>query len=338
MSEITKVLGVKMPEQPLLEIKNLKINFKTYQGTVHAVDIDYFSIGKREYVGLVGETGCGKSVTTLAILRLLPLSGKIVDGEIIFKGEDLLKKSSKEMENIRGKHISIIFQNPSSSLNPVFTVGEQITRIIMLHQKLTREEAEKKAIKMLGLVRLPNPRKLLDRYPHELSGGMCQRVMIAMALSCNPDLLIADEPTTALDVTIQAQILKLMRELKEKIGASILLITHDLSVVAQLCDKVAVMYAGRIVEQGKVRDIFKNPLHPYTRGLLEAIPIVGEKEKQLKGIEGFVPDMLNPPSGCRFHPRCPYTMDICKIKAPSRLHVKNGHYVSCFLYKGEEKS
>ncbi len=337
MSEIAKVLGVKMPEQPLLEIRNLKINFKTYQGVVQAVDIDYFSIGKREYVGLVGETGCGKSVTTLAILGLLPSSGKIVDGEIIFKGEDLLKKSSKEMENIRGKQISIIFQNPSSSLNPVFTVGEQITRIIMLHQNLTREKAAKKAIKMLGLVKLPNPRKLLGRYPHELSGGMCQRVMIAMALSCNPDLLIADEPTTALDVTIQAQILKLMRELKEKIGASILLITHDLSVVAQLCDKVAVMYAGRIVEHGKVRDIFKNPLHPYTRGLLEAIPIVGRREKQLKGIEGFVPDMLNPPFGCRFHPRCPYTMEICKIKVPHGFNVENKHYVSCFLYERREK-
>jgi len=215
-------------------------------------------------------------------------------------------------------------------------VGEQITRIIMLHQKLTKKEAEKKAIKMLALVRLPNPRKLLNRYPHELSGGMCQRIMIAMALSCNPELLIADEPTTALDVTIQAQILKLMRELKEKVGASILLITHDLSVVAQLCDRVAVMYAGKIIEQGKVRDIFKNPLHPYTRGLLEAIPIVGKREKQLRGIEGFVPNMLNPPSGCRFHPRCPYSMEICKIKTPSRFYVENEHYVSCFLYGGEK--
>jgi len=326
-----------MPEQPLLEIKNLKINFKTYQGTVQAVDIDHFSIGRGEYVGLVGETGCGKSVTTLAILRLLPPSGRVVSGEILFKGEDLLKKSLKEMENIRGKQISIVFQNPSSSLNPVFTVGEQITRILMLHQNLKKEEAKRKAVKILSLVRLPNPYKILDRYPHELSGGMCQRVMIAMALSCNPDLLIADEPTTALDVTIQAQILKLMRELKDKIGASILLITHDLSVVAQLCDKVAVMYAGRIVEQGKVRDIFKNPLHPYTRGLLEAIPVVGKREKRLKGIEGFVPDMLNPPPGCRFHPRCPYATEICNVKSPDSFHVENGHYVSCFLYGGGEK-
>jgi len=326
-----------MPEQPLLEIKNLKINFKTYQGTVQAVDIDHFSIGRGEYVGLVGETGCGKSVTTLAILRLLPPSGRVVSGEILFKGEDLLKKSLKEMENIRGKQISIVFQNPSSSLNPVFTVGEQITRILMLHQNLKKEEAKRKAVKILSLVRLPNPYKILDRYPHELSGGMCQRVMIAMALSCNPDLLIADEPTTALDVTIQAQILKLMRELKDKIGASILLITHDLSVVAQLCDKVAVMYAGRIVEQGKVRDIFKKPLHPYTRGLLEAIPVVGKREKRLKGIEGFVPDMLNPPPGCRFHPRCPYATEICNVKSPDSFHVENGHYVSCFLYGGGEK-
>lgn len=337
MPETAKVLGVEMSDQPLLEIKNLKVIFKTYQGIVNAVDIDHFSIGKRECVGLVGETGCGKSVTTLAILRLLPPSGKIVNGQIVFKGENLLEKSSKEMEGIRGKQISMIFQNPSSSLNPVFTIGEQITRIIRLHQKLSKEAAEKKAMRMLSLVRLPNPRKLLDRYPHELSGGMCQRVMIAMALSCNPDLLIADEPTTALDVTIQAQILKLMKELKKKIGASILLITHDLSVVAQLCDKVAVMYAGRIVEQGKVRDIFKNPLHPYTKGLLEAIPIVGKPEKRLKGIDGFVPDMLNPPTGCRFHPRCPYTTNACKIKVPNRFHVENEHYVSCFLYGGGEK-
>lgn len=327
-----------MPEEPLLEIKNLKINFNTYQGVVQAVDIDYFSIGKRECVGLVGETGCGKSVTALSILGLLPPSARI-SGEIIFKGENLLKKSPNEMEKIRGKQISVIFQNPSSSLNPVFTVGEQIVRVLMLHQNLSKEEAKKKAMEMFNLVRLPNPEKLLNRYPHELSGGMCQRVMIAMALSCNPDLLIADEPTTALDVTIQAQILKLMRELKEKIDASVLLISHDLSVVAQLCDKVVVMYAGRIVERGGVRNVFKNPLHPYTRGLLEAIPVVGNREKKLKGINGFVPNMLNPPPGCRFHPRCRYATKICRTKKPTQLQVENEHFVSCFLYSegGEEQ-
>ena len=323
-----------MPEEPLLEIRNLKVDFNTYQGIVQAVDIDYFSIGKKECVGLVGETGCGKSVTALSILGLLPPSARI-NGEIIFKGENLLKKDPSEMEKIRGKQISVIFQNPSSSLNPVFTVGEQITRVLMLHQNLRKEEAKEKAIEMFNLVRLPNPEKLLSRYPHELSGGMCQRVMIAMALSCNPDLLIADEPTTALDVTIQAQILKLMNELKEKIDASILLISHDLSVVAQLCNKVAVMYAGRIVECGGIRDVFKNPLHPYTQGLLEAIPVAGNRQKKLKGIYGFVPNMLNPPPGCRFNPRCQYATGICRTKKPTQLQVENEHFVSCFLYGDE---
>jgi peptide/nickel transport system ATP-binding protein/oligopeptide transport system ATP-binding protein len=328
----------KLSEQLLLEIKNLKVNFNTYLGIVQAVDIDHFSIGKKECVGLVGETGCGKSVTALSILKLLPPSGKIISGQILFKGEDLLKKSPNEMEKIRGKQISVIFQNPFSSLNPVFTVGEQIIRILMLHQHLCKEEAKKKAVEMFNMMRLSSSRKLLNRYPHELSGGMCQRVMIAMALSCNPDLLIADEPTTALDVTIQAQILKLMRELKEKIAASVLLITHDLAVVAQLCDKVAVMYAGRIIERGTVKDIFKNPAHPYTQGLLEAIPMVGKKERELKGIHGFVPDMLNPPTGCRFHPRCQYAINICKIKPPTQIRIENEHFVSCFLYTNGGKS
>lgn len=325
-------------EKPLLEIQNLKVNFYTYQGVVQAVDIDRFFIGRKQSVGLVGETGCGKTVTSLSILRLIPSPGKIVSGEIIFKGEDLLKKSKRAMKDIVGKQISTIFQNPTSSLNPVFTVGEQVTRVIKLHQKVGKREAERRAVEMFNLVRLPDPEKMLKSYPHELSGGMCQRVMIAMALSCNPDLLIADEPTTALDVTIQAQILKLMEELKEKIDASILLITHDLSVVAQLCDRVAVMYAGGIVEDGNVNDVFKDPKHPYTRGLLDAIPKLGRRERGLRGIEGFVPDLLNPPSGCRFHPRCSYVMDVCREHKPVPTEFTTKHLVSCFLYgrKGAE--
>lgn len=323
------------PEKPLLEIRNLKANFYTYQGVVHAVDIERFSIGRKQSVGLVGETGCGKTVTSLSILRLIPSPGKIVSGEIIFKGEDLLKKSKRAMRDIVGKQISTIFQNPTSSLNPVFTVGEQVTRVIKLHQKVGKREAKRRAVEMFNLVRLPDPEKMLKSYPHELSGGMCQRVMIAMALSCNPDLLIADEPTTALDVTIQAQILKLMEELKEKIDTSILLITHDLSVVAQLCDRVAVMYAGGIVEDGNVKDVFKDPKHPYTRGLFDAIPKLGRRERLLRGIEGFVPDLLNPPSGCRFHPRCSYAKDVCREHKPMLTEITTKHLVSCFLYSGK---
>jgi len=323
------------PEKPLLEIRNLKANFYTYQGVVHAVDIERFSIGRKQSVGLVGETGCGKTVTSLSILRLIPSPGKIVSGEIIFKGEDLLKKSKRAMRDIVGKQISTIFQNPTSSLNPVFTVGEQVTRVIKLHQKVGKREAKRRAVEMFNLVRLPDPEKMLKSYPHELSGGMCQRVMIAMALSCNPDLLIADEPTTALDVTIQAQILKLMEELKEKIDTSILLITHDLSVVAQLCDRVAVMYAGGIVEDGNVKDVFKDSKHPYTRGLLDAVPKLGRRERLLRGIEGFVPDLLNPPAGCRFHPRCSYAKDVCGEHKPMLTEITTKHLVSCFLYSGK---
>jgi len=327
-------------QSPLLEIKNLKINFYTYQGVVHAVDIDRFSIDRKENVGLVGETGCGKTVTSLALLRLVPSPGRVVSGKIIFKGEDLLRKSKRDMGDIVGKQISTIFQNPTSSLNPVFTVGEQVTRVIRLHQNVGKKEAGRRAVEMFQLVQLPDPEKMLNSYPHELSGGMCQRVMIAMALSCNPDLLIADEPTTALDVTVQAQILKLMEELKEKIEASILLIAHDLSVVAQLCDRVAVMYAGSVVEDGRVKDVFKDPRHPYTSGLLDAIPRPGRRERRLRGIGGFVPDLLNPPPGCRFHPRCSHVMDVCREQRPEATESTNEHFVSCFLYdgKGEERA
>jgi len=316
----------------LLEIRDLAVRFYTYQGVVHAVDIERFTMYTRESVGLVGETGCGKTVTSLAILGLIPPTGRAESGEIIFKGEDLLKKSKDEMRQIVGKQISMIFQNPVSSLNPVFTIGDQVTSIIRLHQNVGKAEAEKKAIEMFELVRLPDPRKIMKSYPHELSGGMCQRAMIAMALSCNPDLLIADEPTTALDVTIQAQILKLMSELKEEISTSILLITHDLSVVAQTCDRAAVMYAGNLVEAGTIQAIFKDPKHPYTKGLLDAIPKLGSRERRLRGIEGAVPSLLNPPKGCRFHPRCDKATKACRETNPRQIEVETGHYVSCLLY------
>jgi len=321
----------------LLAIRDLAVRFYTYQGIVHAVDIERFSIHKRESIGLVGETGCGKTVTSLAILGLIPSTGRIESGEIIFKGEDLLKKSKEAMRQIVGKQISMVFQNPVSSLNPVFTVGDQVTSIIRLHQNIGKGEAEKRAIETFELVRLPDPKKTMKSYPHELSGGMCQRAMIAMALSCNPDLLIADEPTTALDVTIQAQILKLMSELKEEINTSILLITHDLSIVAQTCDRVAVMYAGNLVEAGTIQAIFKDPRHPYTKGLLEAIPKLGSIERKLRGIEGAVPSLLNPPEGCRFHPRCSKAMGTCKEMSPRQIEVETGHCVSCLLYGADAR-
>jgi len=327
---------MKNAKERLLEIKNLIISFYSYRGIVKAVDVDNLVLYKGESFGLVGETGCGKTVTALSILRLISNPGIIERGEIIFNGEDLLKKSEQNMREIRGKAISMVFQDPMSSLNPVFTIGDQATRVIKIHQNVGKKEARERAIRILELVRLPDPRKIMGVYPHELSAGMRQRVMIAMALSCNPDLLIADESTSALDVTVQAQILKLMRELKEKISASILFVTHNLSVVAQTCERVAVMYAGNVVEVGKVREMFKNPRHPYTIGLMDSIPKLGEKAKELRGIEGMVPDMINPPSGCRFHPRCPHTMNVCKTQKPKMIEIEDGHLVSCFLY-GESR-
>jgi len=318
----------------LLEIRDLSVKFYTYQGVLDAVDIDSLVLDRKQSLGLVGETGCGKSVTSLAILGLIPHPGKIERGAIIFDGEDLLGKTKEEMQAIRGGRISMIFQNPTSSLNPVFTIGDQIASVMRLHQRVDSNEARRRAVEMLSLVQLSNPEKIVNAYPHELSGGMCQRAMIAMALACNPDLLIADEPTTALDVTIQAQILKLMKALREKLETSILLITHDLSVVAQTCDCVAVMYAGNKVEYGTARDVFKSPKHPYTQGLLRAIPKVGMIKDKLVGIDGTVPSMLEPPSGCRFHPRCPYAKEICSTERPRSVELGHGHTVSCVLYYG----
>jgi oligopeptide/dipeptide ABC transporter ATP-binding protein len=316
----------------LLEIKNLNVRFYTYQGIVDAVDIDNLTLDRKQSLGIVGETGCGKTVTSLAILGLITYPGKVERGAVIFDGEDLLKKSEREMQAIRGSRISMIFQNPTSSLNPVYTIGDQISTVISFHQKVERKEARERTVEMLSLVQLPNPASIVDAYPHELSGGMCQRAMIAMALASKPDLLIADEPTTALDVTIQAQILKLVRGLREKFDTSIVVITHDLSVVAQTCDRVAVMYAGNVVEDGSVREIFKSPKHPYTQGLMKAVPKVGRIQDKLVGIEGTVPGMLHPPPGCRFHPRCPYARDICSVEKPRSIDLGGGHLVSCVLY------
>ena len=316
----------------LLEIQDLSVKFYTYQGVLDAVDIDTLTLDKRQSLGLVGETGCGKTVTSLAILGLVPYPGRIERGSIVFDGEDLTRKSEEEMRAIRGSRISMIFQNPTSSLNPVFTIGDQIASVISLHQKVDMKQARKRTVEMLSLVQLSDPEKVVDAYPHELSGGMCQRAMIAMALACNPGLLIADEPTTALDVTIQAQILKLMKGFRDKFDTSILLITHDLSVVAQTCDRVAVMYAGNKVEDGSVRDIFKDPKHPYTEGLLKAIPKISTGQEKLVGIDGAVPSMLKPPSGCRFHPRCPYAKEICSAEKPRSIELGGEHSVSCVLY------
>jgi oligopeptide/dipeptide ABC transporter ATP-binding protein len=323
--------------QPLLEIKNLKTHFYTDDGVVQAVDGVSFSIGKGETLAVVGESGCGKSITAFSTMRLIPSPpGKIVEGEILFHGDDgapvdLTKLDARgaQMRDLRGNDIAMIFQEPMTSLSPVHTIGNQIGEAIELHQKVNKAEARKRSAEALRKVRLPEPERQLDAYPHELSGGMRQRAMIAMALSCNPSLLIADEPTTALDVTVQAQILDLMVALQDEIGMSILLITHDLGVVAWMADNVAVMYLGKIVEYSDVRTIFKNPKHPYTKGLLKSIPKIGQKEKLIP-IEGSVPDPFERPVGCSFAPRCPQVMDKCR-EEPPLVETEAGHQVSCWL-------
>ncbi len=310
--------------EKILEVKNLTTSFHTERGVVNAVDKISFSVSKGKTLGIVGESGCGKSVTSLSIMRLIPNPpGQITGGEIFYKGKDLLKISESEMRALRGNEISMIFQEPMTSLNPVFTIGSQIVEAIRLHQKLNRSDAKDKAIQMLKLVGIPAPERRIDEYPHQLSGGMRQRVMIAMALSCNPSLLICDEPTTALDVTIQAQILELMRKIREELGMSMILITHDLGVVAETADDVAVMYAGKIVEYGPVADIFNHPRHPYTKGLLESIPKLGQKRSgervHLSTIPGMVPALADLPSGCRFQDRCSYVFDRCRAEQPELL-------------------
>lgn len=321
----------------LLKTKNLKTHFFTHEGTVKAVNGISFKINQGETLGLVGESGCGKSVTALSIMRLIPHPpGKIVSGEIYFEGRNLLELDEKKMRKIRGKKISMIFQEPMTSLDPVFTIGHEIMESIQLHQGLKKKEARQKAIEALKIVGMPDAEKRINHYPHELSGGMRQRAMIAMALSCNPTLLIADEPTTALDVTIQAQILRLINELKEKFGASVMLITHDLGVIAEMCDYVAVMYAGHIIEYTDVDTLFRNPLHPYTKGLNKSIPRLDVETERLDTIRGLVPNLLDLPSGCPFHPRCDFCLKKCIEEMPELIEAEDHHLVRCHLVKGNE--
>ena len=316
----------------LLEIKDLRINFYTYRGIVKALNGVNLKIYKGEFFGLVGETGCGKSVTASGVLNLVQNPGKIERGEIIFKGRDLLKMSKEEIrEKIRGKEITMIMQYPVSALNPVMNNGDQIAESLIANKNMSEREAKKRVIELLREVNIPEPEKIVRQYPHQLSGGMAQRVMIAMMLSTEPSLLIADEPTTALDVSIQAQVLSLLKDLISKHKATVLLITHDLSVVAETCDRVGVMYAGDMVEVGEVDQIINNPQHPYTKGLINAIP--SDRRNELVEIRGSVPDLVNPPSGCRFHPRCDYVRDLCKNEKPKALQVEKDHIVACFLYE-----
>jgi peptide/nickel transport system ATP-binding protein len=321
----------------ILEVKNLCTTFTTEAGLVRAVDDVSFNVYKGKTLGIVGESGCGKSVTSLSIMRLIPNPpGEITGGQILYKGRDLVRLPISEMRAIRGNDISMIFQEPMTSLNPVFTVGNQIVEAIVLHQKVSKKEARLRAIDMLKLVGIPSPETRVDDYPHQLSGGMRQRVMIAMALSCNPSVLIADEPTTALDVTIQAQILELMKGLRERLGMALILITHDLGVIAETADEVAVMYAGKVVEQGPVSEIFADPKHPYTRGLLSSIPTFTndpskrEKKKRLETIPGIVPALTELPRGCRFQTRCTHVMDVCRGEEPKLRNVGPEHEIACY--------
>jgi oligopeptide/dipeptide ABC transporter ATP-binding protein len=381
--------------QKLLEVKNLKTYFYTEEGIVKAVDGVSFDIYEDEVLGLVGETGCGKSVTALSILQLVRAPGKIIDGSVTFKGENLLKLKEADVRNFRGKDITMIFQDPLNSLNPVFTVGKQVSEVFFLHQeselkqeldklllernnrreeiknleitlkddaeRLTEEEQEdiktkieelkelaahiptlkdvalKRAETIIKEVGIPDAKGILKRYPHELSGGMRQRVMIAMGLSCNPALLIADEPTTALDVTIQAQILDLMKDLIKRFRTSILIITHDLGIIAELCDRIAVMYSGNIVEYATAEDLFKNPRHPYTQGLIGAIPSIEKKNQKLQTIRGMVPNLIYPPSGCRFHPRCDFRLEICDKVKPQLTEIAHRYFVACHLFDPKYK-
>lgn len=319
----------------LLDVKNVKTHFFTDRGVVRAVDGIDFKIKRGETLGIVGESGSGKSVASMSVMQLVEEPGKTVEGNILFKGDDLLKKSVKEMRKIRGNEISMIFQEPMTSLNPVFKVGDQITEVLMLHQKMRKEKARNRAVEMLKLVGIPRAERIVDDYPHQLSGGMRQRVMIAMALACEPSLLIADEPTTALDVTIQAQILHLMNDLKEKLGTAIMLITHDLGVVAQMADYVIVMYCGKVVEDAPVEELFENPKHPYTKGLMKSIPNLDDNKKRLDSIKGIVPHPLYLPEGCYFEPRCPNATEKCKRYRPELKEISPNHKVSCFVVNEE---
>ena len=338
-----------------LRVKGLEVNFYTYAGVVKALDGISFEVHHGEIFGLVGETGCGKSVTVASILRLVEKPGRIIGGEILFEGVDLLKKPEKEMRKIRGSEITIVFQDPMTYLNPVLRIGDQLAETIREHQDLIGEALEidrikhqkptakkpskkglkevalRRAQKALEMVKMPNPEIVIEQYPHELSGGMRQRVMIAMAISCNPSLLILDEATTFLDVTIQRQILELIKDLKDDLGCTLMIITHDMGIIAEMCDRMAVMYAGTIVECADTKKIFSTPIHPYTIGLLNAIPQPLEEMKELKPLPGSVPGLINPPSGCRFHPRCPDAKEVCSEVKPELRAVEEGHLVACHL-------
>ncbi|HQU36077.1 MAG TPA: ABC transporter ATP-binding protein [Anaerolineales bacterium] len=323
--------------QPLLAVKDLKTYFYTEDGIVRAVDGVNFEVFPGEVLGLVGESGCGKSVTSLSIMGLVSKPGRVDGGEILLDGNNLLKLPEDEMVKIRGNRVSMIFQQPQSALNPVFKVGDQLSEVLNVHQDMGKEAGWNRAVALLKMVGVPDPERRAHAYPHELSGGMAQRVMIAMALACVPELLIADEPTTALDVTIQAQILDLMRDLRREMGTAVILITHDLGVVAEMADRVAVMYAGEIVEQTDVNSLFDEPLHPYTQGLIGSIPILGEIKEKLDVIPGSVPNLVNLPPGCRFAPRCQarlkYSLTICTETKPELEDVRPGHMTRCWLYQ-----
>ena len=326
-----------MIEEMLLKVDNLSTWFYTDDGIVKAVNDVSFSLNKGHTLGIVGESGCGKSITSLSVMRLIDSPpGKIVGGKILFKGEDLLAKSEEEMRRVRGKRIAMIFQEPMTSLNPVYTVGRQIEEALLIHESMTKKEAKRRALEMLRLVRIPLPEKRFDEYPHQLSGGMRQRVMIAIALACSPELLICDEPTTALDVTIQAQILALIDELKEKTGTSVIMITHDLGVISEITDEVLIMYAGEIVEYAPKAQLFKNPLHPYTQGLIACVPKLGCDSDRLQTIEGTVPSFDDMPAGCTFWPRCPFAEAICKQKKPPLIDCGN-RTVRCHRYTGKKE-
>ena len=325
-----------MAQQPLLSIEGLKTHFRTDDGMIHAVDGVDLAIQRGETLGVVGESGCGKTVTAMTVMKLVAMPpGKIVAGKILWQGRDLVPLGADEMRLIRAKEIAIVFQEPMTSLNPVYTIGEQIAEVIRLHENVGNREALDKTIEMLKLVHIPNAERRVQDYPHQFSGGMRQRVMIAMALSCRPKLLIADEPTTALDVTIQAQILELLGELKEKFGMAVMLITHAMGVIAETAQRVAVMYAGKVVEEAPVASLFASPLHPYTQGLIRSIPRVDTaaiEKKRLEAIAGVVPSLLDPPPGCRFAARCKFARADCTTETPLLREVKAGHKVACVLY------
>ncbi len=328
-------------KKPLLEVKNLRTFFYTEDGVVHAVDGVNLEVYPGEVLGLVGESGCGKSVTSLSVMRLIVPPGKVVEGEILLDGVNLLTLPESEMVKVRGNRISMIFQQPQTALNPVFRVNDQIAEVLNIHQDYGKEAGRNRAVELLKMVGIPDAERRAEAYPHELSGGMAQRVMIAMALACVPEVLIADEPTTALDVTIQAQILDLMRDLRERMGTSVILITHDLGVIAEMAERVAVMYAGEIVEQADVDSLFEQPLHPYTQGLIGSIPVLGEIKERLDVIPGSVPNLVNLPPGCRFAPRCAarekYGLKVCTALKPDLSEVKPGHLVRCWLYQNSEE-